>query len=339
MIRRPPRSTLFPYTTLFRSLTATNHGAVSLRNPSFPHFFFIHEHFARYLTTVHQRVEPWWYFGELLLIAAIPWLASAPRAVAAAWLEKDTGISFKPMKFLAIFCAVTVLFFSASGSKLAPYILPVMPALAVVVGVHAAERPFFIRKVALVAGLLLLVAGGGLISYALHRNGYFPHSALPWLLAVGVAAVGGIVIPYSLRPDATTGSAWVTIASAILGWQFLLSAYIEVPPQRSAYRLARAVRPLIHPQTQLFSIGQYRETLSPYLRRTLQLVQFDGELAFGLGEEPWKQLTGEAFLSQWNHATDAVAFLDPHMLEAWRRRGLQGRVIASDQDTVAVSRL
>src|SRR3712207_7332110 len=26
MIRRPPRSTLFPYTTLFRSLHGTNHG-------------------------------------------------------------------------------------------------------------------------------------------------------------------------------------------------------------------------------------------------------------------------------------------------------------------------
>jgi len=32
---------------------------VSLRNPSFPGFFFVHEHFARFLTTVHQRVEPW----------------------------------------------------------------------------------------------------------------------------------------------------------------------------------------------------------------------------------------------------------------------------------------
>src|SRR5438270_10028439 len=27
MIRRPPRSTLFPYTTLFRSMSVANHGA------------------------------------------------------------------------------------------------------------------------------------------------------------------------------------------------------------------------------------------------------------------------------------------------------------------------
>src|SRR3989449_1266218 len=33
MIRRPPRSTLFPYTTLFRSLAAIASGAAALRDP------------------------------------------------------------------------------------------------------------------------------------------------------------------------------------------------------------------------------------------------------------------------------------------------------------------
>src|SRR2546421_5870615 len=34
MIRRPPRSTLFPYTTLFRSLGSTKMGATPLETPS-----------------------------------------------------------------------------------------------------------------------------------------------------------------------------------------------------------------------------------------------------------------------------------------------------------------
>src|SRR5690242_21067880 len=34
MIRRPPRSTLFPYTTLFRSLAFTGDGAVALDSTS-----------------------------------------------------------------------------------------------------------------------------------------------------------------------------------------------------------------------------------------------------------------------------------------------------------------
>ena len=45
---------------------------MSLRNPDFPGFFFIHEHFARFLTTVHQRVEPWWFFLPWLLLGVLP---------------------------------------------------------------------------------------------------------------------------------------------------------------------------------------------------------------------------------------------------------------------------
>ena len=53
------------------------------------------------------------------------------------------------------------------------------------------------------------------------------------------------------------------------------------------------VRPQVHPDTALYSIGQYREGISPYLGRTLQLVAFKGELEFGLNEEPAKDMTME----------------------------------------------
>src|SRR2546430_14978278 len=43
MIRRPPRSTLFPYTTLFRS--GFHGGAVFVGRPFFPHHHFFHRHF------------------------------------------------------------------------------------------------------------------------------------------------------------------------------------------------------------------------------------------------------------------------------------------------------
>src|SRR2546430_8178971 len=42
MIRRPPRSTLFPYTTLFRSL----YDAKSFKNPLHRHDAFSHRHLA-----------------------------------------------------------------------------------------------------------------------------------------------------------------------------------------------------------------------------------------------------------------------------------------------------
>ena len=66
---------------LFLFVTAPWFVAVSARNPAFLEFFFVHEHFARFLTKVHKREEPWWFFLSLLAIGALPWLLTMPAAV------------------------------------------------------------------------------------------------------------------------------------------------------------------------------------------------------------------------------------------------------------------
>jgi hypothetical protein len=100
-----------------------------------------------------------------------------------------------------------------------------------------------------------------------------------------------------------------------------------------------AAKPYVHPQTVLYSVGQYRETISPYLERTLIVVEFTGELQFGLQAEPGKQEASPAeFVARWGASTDAVAFFGPKLWEAYRRQGLPGRVVAADNFTVVVSR-
>jgi hypothetical protein len=44
------------------------------------------------------------------------------------------------------------------------------------------------------------------------------------------------------------------------------------------------------------------------------------------------------FVTRWGSSTDAVAFFGPKAWDAYRHRGLPGRVIAADNHTVAVSR-
>ncbi|HUI59333.1 MAG TPA: hypothetical protein VLX90_03885, partial [Steroidobacteraceae bacterium] len=310
---------------------------VSSRNPSFAQFFFVHEHFARFLTAVHQRVEPWWYFLAMLFIGALPWLAAVLPAVRRGWVEEGLDNRFKPLKFLLIFSIITVVFFSLSSSKLAPYILPMMPALASLIGVHAARRAHFVRNVAAFAAGLMVVLTGAFIVYAIKHYASVPPGSLPWLVAAAAAAVAGAVAARSYAPGGSLRPVWVAVACSALAWQGALSAFAELPG-RSAYRLAMPIQSLIRPETQLFTIGQYRETLSPYLKRTVTPVDFQGELEFGLQEEPAKGLTGEEFLARWNAATDALVFLDPKLLPAWRGRGLTGRIVGADINTVAVRR-
>jgi 4-amino-4-deoxy-L-arabinose transferase-like glycosyltransferase len=335
--------------TLLLALTAPWFIVVSARNPGFASFFFVHEHFARFLTTVHQRVEPWWYFLPLLLLGALPWIGALPRSVLTAWRESGREIEnpdvaasppFKPRRFLLLFATLTLLFFSASGSKLAPYILPMFPPLAAIVGAGTPDSGRLAPAAArIAAGLILLVAVAGVL-YSARRNAFVPHEALGWIAAaclVALAALAATLRAVRLPAAALTVA---TAAGAVLAWQGLLCAYAIIPPAHSARQLVAAVRPAIGPGTNLYSVGQYRETISPYLGRTLTLVDYQGELAFGLAAEPGRQdLSVAAFTARWSAGGDAVAFFDPGIWDTWRRHGFPGRVIAADNYTVAVSRL
>jgi 4-amino-4-deoxy-L-arabinose transferase-like glycosyltransferase len=338
-----------PGVALFLALAAPWFIVVAVRNPGFASFFFVHEHFARFLTTVHQRVEPWWYFLPLLLLGVLPWIASLPRALTAAWRERGDEVAsadvaaapaFRPRRFLLIFAAVTLVFFSASGSKLAPYILPLLPPLAALAGAAVAQPGRMAAQAARIGAPLAVCVAAGLLVYSAVRNSFVPHVALYWAMAASLIAVAAALA--TLRAVALKAGA-VTVgvaAAAILTWQCLLSEYALIPPARSARDLVAAVRPAVGPGTGLYSVGQYRETVSPYLGRTLTLVDYQGELAFGLAAEPGRgDLSVAAFTARWSAGGDAVAFFDPGIWDSWRRQGFPGRVIAWDNYTVAVSRL
>ncbi|MFI4880833.1 MAG: hypothetical protein ACHQD6_10195, partial [Steroidobacterales bacterium] len=331
---------------LFLVIAAPWFVVVSLRNPSFPAFFFVHEHFARFLTTVHQRVEPWWYFLPLLLLGALPWAIPLARACRDAWMEGAVAAvatagaapGFKPLRFLLVYAGVTLAFFSASGSKLAPYILPMFPVLAAITGAQVTDPERFMRRAARVAAGLIVFLAASLLIYSARRNSFVPHEAIAWAGLALVAAGAGLVVTFlALRMSLAT-RALVIAAAAIVVWQSLLSEYTAIPPERSARELVVAMRPYVGAQTPLYSVGQYRETISPYLGRTLQLVDYEGELQFGLNEEPEKRMSLPDFAARWSAGGAAVAFFDPGIWDSWRRRGLPGHVLAADSYTVAVGR-
>src|SRR5438876_3291524 len=60
---------------------------VSLENHEFFDFFFIHEHFTRFLTSEHRREGPWWYFLPILAVGILPWLMIFAWNLRRAWTQ------------------------------------------------------------------------------------------------------------------------------------------------------------------------------------------------------------------------------------------------------------
>ena len=115
---------------------------VSSRNPEFARFFFIHEHFERFLTTEHRRTGAWWYFLPMLALGLLPWTGvflwgTAPQLAR----RRSRRRAFAWTRFCLIWSAFVFVFFSMSGSKLPSYILPIFPAAALVLGVQLERMP------------------------------------------------------------------------------------------------------------------------------------------------------------------------------------------------------
>jgi 4-amino-4-deoxy-L-arabinose transferase-like glycosyltransferase len=119
---------------IFLALAVPWFVAVSLANPVFPSYFFLHENLARFATGVHHRSGPWYYYLVLGVLGLMPWTPALFAALARwrpgpeGWLRRLRG---EAPAFLLAWMIPTFIFFSLSRSKLPGYILPAFPAVAV----------------------------------------------------------------------------------------------------------------------------------------------------------------------------------------------------------------
>jgi 4-amino-4-deoxy-L-arabinose transferase-like glycosyltransferase len=81
------------------------------------------------------HVEPPWFFEGVVLAGALPWTFLLPAgAAAAARAARGSGPARVLGVYAAVLAAAVLLFFSALPSKLANYVLPMAPCLAVLAG-------------------------------------------------------------------------------------------------------------------------------------------------------------------------------------------------------------
>ena len=102
------------------------------RNPDFFRIFIIEHNFKRFLTPEFQHIQPFWFYGAVLLIALLPWTALGVWSLVVGsvqfWRSKQLSPNSHFFLTWALFCLI---FFSISKSKLPGYILPAIPAIVV----------------------------------------------------------------------------------------------------------------------------------------------------------------------------------------------------------------
>jgi len=125
---------------VYLAVTLPWYVSVQLRNPEFFRFFILEHNLARFSQDVYHHRQPFWFYLPVFLLAMMPWtfvfLAAVAERVRAIWSEGRVALESVEDSwalFLLIWMLVPVLFFSVSQSKLPGYILPAVPAGALLV--------------------------------------------------------------------------------------------------------------------------------------------------------------------------------------------------------------
>ncbi|HEV2685387.1 MAG TPA: glycosyltransferase family 39 protein [Actinomycetota bacterium] len=327
---------------------------VSVSNPGFFDFFFVHEHFTRFLTSEHRRTGAWWYFVPILLVGLLPWVVVFFATLPRTWMlapQETNGFSWP--RFALVWSAVIFVFFSASGSKLPSYILPIFPALALTIGWQLAtlsEATLARLTLPLVVAFAALTIGA-LVGYpaivARIADARQPAGPLlaygPWIQAgLGLSVVGGAAGWWWLRSGRRTTAVLTVALSALAGAQVVLTGYDELAESRSTEpilaRIASAHGPL-RTDLPFYAVRMYDQTLPYYLGRTVVLVDYRDELAFGIENEPDKAIgTIAEWQRRWGASDQAYAMMQPDEYERLKALEVPMVELGRDPRRVVVSR-
>lgn len=244
---------------------------------------------------------------------------------------------------MVVWVGTVVVFFSASHSKLPLYILPALPAIALLIGRWLdGVNP---ARVAL-AFWPAAVAGGALLLAATYLERLWPDidalQAMLWsdsLVFAGVLCIavfaGTVWLARVNLLNVITLSAG---AAGLLSWQAMLYDAEDLAPTFSGIAMAQATRPYLSPETRVFSVDMYDQTFRFYLQRSVTLVRYRGELEFGLAQEPQFGVSDDAaFQREWEARHGDLAIMPVQSYERLIAQGIGMRLVTRQGRTALVT--
>jgi hypothetical protein len=115
------------------------------------------------------------------------------------------------------------------------------------------------------------------------------------------------------------------------------SRYME--RQRDMMAAIASLARVLQPASEFYCVADYTQPVVYYLERPCTMVRYQGELEFGLQQEPWRFVPDlAAFAARWRADTAPVALVRPDAYAELERMGAPMRVIYTSRSYVAVVR-
>ena len=161
-----------------------------------------------------------------------------------------------------------------------------------------------------------------------------------WLIAAALIlfAAAGVAFVLLRMKHRWYGVVAVSIG-ALLVVEMVEDGYETLSPLQSGYAIAQKMRPLIKPDTRVYAVEIYDQSLPFYLKRPITLVHYFDEFTLGIHSEPQKAIsTFEEFPAEWMRPGEALAIMGDGQYERLQAAGLPMQLIHQDPRRTVVKK-
>ena len=239
--------------------------------------FVVQHHFARFVSNKYHHPQPFYFYLPILALLALPWSIFFASAMFGAkrWNWRGDNARDRLRIFALAWTVVPVAFFSLSGSKLPGYVLPVLPAVALLTGDRLSDlvgRETGRTAMRLTGALALVIAVAGTV-YSVRKLGVPFHCASLAMLPVIIGASCALLRP-QLGKALILLTAFVTFGTFVVVIKCAAPAIADRESVRELLRMADAKGYGSVPVVQLFTIDRTAEFYAA------------GRLTYGADGEP-----------------------------------------------------
>lgn len=253
---------------------------------TFIHEYFYNVHINRLISAEHPKLDHWYFYLGVMLIGVLPWSFFWPPAIGSIYKQfREKAAARDGLVFLFSWIAAVFVFIEPAHSKLASYVFPVFPALAILLAYYfdgAVSKnvpqkglPALSGCGYVSAGCFLVLAVGAIVAGHIYQA-MVPDKGPVYLLVLFLVFIAGLIFVFNSR------RAYVKMLFTypLVTFSFLVVLLLAKPyaePWISCKGISETFKTIDHSDSTVLTSKFYVRGVRFYTDRKMAVIDINGE--------------------------------------------------------------
>jgi 4-amino-4-deoxy-L-arabinose transferase-like glycosyltransferase len=343
---------------LFTAIVLPWYILVQKANPEFLHYFFITQQVTRFISTgTFNNPTPFWFYVPIVLIGFFPWTSFLFQALKHALRDiRQSRIEYQTELYLILWLSIVFIFFSIPRSKTITYILPILPALALLVGRYLSLVWNNANQSSVYRGIVSLVIISVLFFTGLLMVPYFHWDILstaftPYLYVFAIIVIINAIVAFCLKNKKTLFTLFTITTSCSILLLLTLTFGATHLNKNSVKPLVLNLKTIIRPEDEVITYFKFPQDVPIYLERRVTIVadwnsshilendNWQRELWYGMPFQDTSSwlINEDTFWERWNNSNRVFVFLKQSYFEQFKKQASQYFFIGEHNNILLLS--